>query len=380
MRIAMGAGSEVLGTPMRPQDIVGDVVAAEAEGFRSAWTVHFSRGVDALGVLAVAGTRTSRIDLGVGIVPTYPRHPLALAQQAATAQAFCGGRLTLGVGVSHRPVIEDLHGLSYQQPAAYMRDYLSVLVPLLREGSVRYRGSFYEVDGGFTVPGTSPVSVLVGALSPLMVQAAGELADGVVTRRAGPRTLGEQIVPQLRRAAGPRSAAWRLRDSATDKDGACSAGDSGRTCAPDCGTRKARRSPPRPPGWDAHRRSRRSPARDSRTYGKPCQAPDPRLRADPPPSWRPRPTRADGGRRASRRAHRAGGPPRPRVHRPRRSMRRAYPCRAYSPHRGGLRDRYPDRAAARPPHARLPTAPRKRACRARSARSRRSWPARRSIA
>ena len=199
----------MLGTPMRPQDIVGDVVAAEAEGFGSAWTVHFSRGVDALSVLAVAGTRTSRIDLGVGIVPTYPRHPLALAQQAATAQAFCGGRLTLGVGVSHRPVIEDLHGLAYQQPAAHLRDYLSVLVPLLREGSVCYRGNFYEVDGGFTVPGTSPVSVLVGALSPLMVQAAGELADGVVTWLAGPRTLGEQIIPRLHRAAGNWAAAGR---------------------------------------------------------------------------------------------------------------------------------------------------------------------------
>ena len=206
MRIAMGAGSEVLGTPVRPQDIVGDVVAAEADGFRSAWTVHFSRGVDALGVLAVAGTQTSQIDLGVGIVPTYPRHPLALAQQAATAQAFCGGRLTLGVGVSHRPVIEDLHGLAYQQPAAHMRDYLSVLVPLLREGRVRYRGAFYEVDGGFTVPGTSPVAVLVGALSPLMVQAAGELADGVVTWLAGPRTLGEDIIPRLHRAAENRAA------------------------------------------------------------------------------------------------------------------------------------------------------------------------------
>ena len=209
MRIAMGAGSEVLGTPVRPQDIVADVVAAEADGFGSAWTVHFSRGVHALTVLAVAGTQTSRIDLGVGIVPTYPRHPLALAQQAATAQAFCGGRLTLGVGVSHRPVIEDLHGLAYQQPAAHMRDYLSVLVPLLREGSVRYRGVFYQVDGGFTVPGTSPVEVLVGALSPLMVQAAGELADGVVTWLAGPRTLGEEIIPWLHRAAGNRAAGNR---------------------------------------------------------------------------------------------------------------------------------------------------------------------------
>jgi len=206
MRIAMGVGGEVIGAPMAPQDVVEDVVRAEADGFGSAWSVHFSRGVDALDVLAVAGTRTSRIDVGVGIVPTYPRHPLALAQQAATTQAFCGGRLTLGVGVSHRPVIEDLHGISYTRPAAHMRDYLSVLVPLLREGSVRHRGEFYQVDGGFVVPGTRPVSVLVGALSPLMVQAAGELADGVVTWLAGPRSLGEDIVPRLRAAAAGRPA------------------------------------------------------------------------------------------------------------------------------------------------------------------------------
>ena len=206
MRIAIGVGGEVTGTPMSPQDIVDDVVRAEADGFGSAWSVHFSRGVDALDVLAVAGVRTSRIELGVGIVPTYPRHPLALAQQAATTQAFSGGRLTLGVGVSHRPVIEDLHGLRYTRPAAHIRDYLSVLVPLLREGSVRHRGEFYQVDGGFVVPGTSPVPVLVGALSPLMVQAAGELADGVVTWLAGPRSLGEQIVPRLHAAARGRSA------------------------------------------------------------------------------------------------------------------------------------------------------------------------------
>lgn len=220
----MGVGGEVIGAPMTPQDIADDVVRAEADGFGAAWCVHFSRGVDALDVLAVSGARTSRIDLGVGIVPTYPRHPLALAQQAATTQAFCGGRLTLGVGVSHRPVIEDLHGLKYARPAAHMREYLSVLVPLLRDGSVRHRGEFYQVDGGFVVPGTSPVSVLVGALSALMVQAAGELADGVVTWLAGPRSLGEQIVPRLRAAAGGRPgprvvaalpvAVWADRDTA----------------------------------------------------------------------------------------------------------------------------------------------------------------------
>ncbi len=92
MRIAIGVGGEVTGTPMSPQDVVDDVVRAEADGFGAAWSVHFSRGVDALDILAVAGTRTSRIELGVGIVPTYPRHPLALAQQVATTQAFSGGQ------------------------------------------------------------------------------------------------------------------------------------------------------------------------------------------------------------------------------------------------------------------------------------------------
>jgi len=137
----------------------------------------------------------------VGVVPTYPRHPLALAQQAATTQALCGGRLTLGVGVSHRPVIEDLHGLSYTSPAAHMRDYLAVLMPLLREGSVTHRGEFYQVDGGFTVVGASPVPVVVGSLSPKMVRVAGELADGIVTWLAGPRSLSEVMVPELQAAA-----------------------------------------------------------------------------------------------------------------------------------------------------------------------------------
>lgn len=201
MRIAMGIGGDVLGVPTSPRDLVEQVRSAEAAGFPSAWSVHFTRGVDALNVFAVAGTQTSRIELGVGIVPTYPRHPLALAQQAATTQAFCGGRLTLGVGVSHRPVIEGMHGIPYASPAAHMRDYLSVLTPLLRDGSVSHRGEFYQVEGGFTVPGTSPVPVVVGALSPRMVQVAGELADGVVTWLAGLRTLDGHIVPGVHKAA-----------------------------------------------------------------------------------------------------------------------------------------------------------------------------------
>lgn len=206
MRIGMTVGGEVIGRPGSPVATADEVRRAEDEGFAGAWAVHFSRAADALTALAVAGTVTSRIDLGVGVVPTYPRHPLPLAQQAATAQAFCGGRLTLGVGVSHRPVIEGLHGLAYTEPAEHLREYLTVLVPLLRGEEVSFDGRHHRVHGGFRVPGAAPVSVLVGALSERGVRAAGELADGVVTWLAGPRTLGERIVPALTGAAAGRLA------------------------------------------------------------------------------------------------------------------------------------------------------------------------------
>jgi len=204
VRIGMTIGGDVLARPSAPAEVVADARRAEDEGFATAWSVHLSRAFDALTTLAVAGTQTTRIELGVGVVPTYPRHPLALAQQAATAQTFCGGRLTLGVGVSHRPVIEDLHGLPYSSPAAHMREYLTVLGPLLRGEPVTFAGEHYRVDGGFAVPGAQRVSVLVGGLSPRMVRVAGELADGVITWLVGPRTVGD-VDKVLQEAAAGRA-------------------------------------------------------------------------------------------------------------------------------------------------------------------------------
>jgi len=197
----MGIGTEALGTPADPASLAEQAAAAEAAGFPAAWCVHFSRGIDSLSALLAAGNRTERIELGVGVVPVYPRHPVALAQQAATVQALVGGRLTLGVGVSHRPVIEAMHGLAYAKPAAYMREYLSVLRPMLHEGKASFDGEFFRVGAELTVRGTTPVPVLVGGLSTKMVRAAGELADGVVTWLAGRRTLADRIVPGVRAAA-----------------------------------------------------------------------------------------------------------------------------------------------------------------------------------
>jgi 5,10-methylenetetrahydromethanopterin reductase len=201
MLICVGIGTEVMGEPRAPDRLVEDIRRAEADGFPAAWCTHFSRGVDALSVLAAAGAVTTTIDLGVGVVPTYPRHPVALAQQAATVQSLVGDRLTLGVGVSHPPAIEGMYGLPYARPAAHMREYLAVLGPVLETGEVCFEGEFFRVDASVAVPGTSRVSVVVGALSPGMLRAAGELADGAVTWLVGRRALEETVVPILHQAA-----------------------------------------------------------------------------------------------------------------------------------------------------------------------------------
>ncbi len=110
--------------------LVDELVRAEELGLQSAWLVNI-RSYDALTVLALAGQRTSRIELGTNVVPTYPRHPSALAQQALTTQAAAGGRLLLGIGLSHRVTMEQSLGFDWSRPVRHMREYLNALRPLL---------------------------------------------------------------------------------------------------------------------------------------------------------------------------------------------------------------------------------------------------------
>ena len=176
---------------------------AEADGFDSYWLPqHF--GADMLTIIAMAGMQTSRIELGTAVVPTYPRHPVALAQQALTAQVAAGGRLTLGIGVSHRSTIEDWLGLSYAHPARHIEEYLSVLRPLLYESGVDFRGREFQVAGELQIPDADMVSVpvVMAALGPRMLEIAGRLADGAVTWMTGPVTLRDHVVPRLNDAAG----------------------------------------------------------------------------------------------------------------------------------------------------------------------------------
>lgn len=173
---------------------------AEAAGFDAAWAVNtFS--YDAITLIALAGRVTSSIELGTFVVPTYPRHPVALAQQALTASAATSGRFTLGIGLSHKVVIENMLGLDYSKPVRHMREYLSVLAPLLEGGPVAFRGEEYRVMARVSVPGATKPPLIVAALGPQMLKLAGAMADGTATWMGGPKYLRETAIPLIRAAA-----------------------------------------------------------------------------------------------------------------------------------------------------------------------------------
>ena len=194
MRIGIFASDANLST------LVEKATEAEADGFDSFWLPQIF-GVDALSAHTLIGTTVPRIELGTAVVPTYPRHPITLAGQALTASAASGGRLTLGVGLSHQFVVESMWGYSFDKPVRHMREYLTALVPLCAGESVSFTGETVTANGGIMIEGAAPVPVLVAALGPAMLKLAAERTGGTITWMTGPKTLADHTVPTLRKAA-----------------------------------------------------------------------------------------------------------------------------------------------------------------------------------
>ena len=175
--------------------------AAAEDGFASAWMANIF-GLEALTTLALAGSQVPGIEVGTAVVPTYPRHPAVLAQQALTADLALGGRLVLGIGLSHQIVIQDMYGYSFDRPARHMREYLSVLVPLLAGQHVDFDGETVHAHIGLSVPRPErKIPLLLAALAPRMLRLAGEQADGTVLWMTGPKTVRDYIVPTITKAA-----------------------------------------------------------------------------------------------------------------------------------------------------------------------------------
>lgn len=179
--------------------LLDQVEAAEAAGVTQLWLTQNPTSLDALTFFAAALGRTEHIRLGTSIVPTYPRHPLALAQQAATVAALSPGRLRLGVGPSHRPAIEPTYGLKMEAPLVHLREYVGVLRAALWDGAVDHQGRFFTAR---VAQHRAPrIPILISALGEQAYRLAGELADGAISWNCPPTYLHDVALPALRAGA-----------------------------------------------------------------------------------------------------------------------------------------------------------------------------------
>lgn len=182
--------------------LAADIEWAESAGLDTAWMPQVPDDFDCLTMVSLMAAHSSRIELGTAVVPLQAQHPIALARQALSVHAVTGGRLALGVGPSHHWIIRDMLGLPYEKPAAYTRDYLEVLnAAIAGPGPVDVENDSFTVHNPTVLAADPPMPVLVAALGPVMLQIAGELADGTVLWMADERAIGEHIAPKITKAA-----------------------------------------------------------------------------------------------------------------------------------------------------------------------------------
>lgn len=187
-------------TPQALNLLRDQLLMAVDDGFSSAWMANIF-GVDALTAFAVVGSGITGIEVGTAVVPTYPRHPAVLAQQALTTALALDSQLILGIGLSHKIVIEDMYGYSFDGPARHMSEYLSILLPLLDGQPVASEGKTMRASIGLSVPRKGTVPVMLAAMGPQMLRIAGQRTDGTILWMTGPATVRDYIVPTIAAAA-----------------------------------------------------------------------------------------------------------------------------------------------------------------------------------
>ncbi|MEM9036628.1 MAG: TIGR03564 family F420-dependent LLM class oxidoreductase [Actinomycetota bacterium] len=186
--------------PNKVDALVGAIRAAHEDGFGSYWTAQIFE-ADALTAFAVAGREVPDIKLGTAVVPTYPRHPMMLAQQALTVQAAIGDRLLLGIGLSHQPVVEGMWGIPFERPVRHLREYLDALVPLVNDRTASVSGEMVTSRGPIDLGDAPACPVLVAALGEQTLKTVGKRCDGTITWMVGPGTLADHTIPVIREAA-----------------------------------------------------------------------------------------------------------------------------------------------------------------------------------
>jgi probable F420-dependent oxidoreductase len=172
------------------------VKLAEELGYESVYLTHIA-GREPFIVLTAYALATERIRVGTGVTPIYTRTPANMAQTAVTLDELSGGRLNLGLGVSHRPVVEGWYGNTIDKPVREMREYVAI-VRAIAAGEDPPAGEKWQT--GFRLGGIDPrpgMKVYVSALSPAMLRAAGAIGDGVVLWLCNPEYIERVVVPEV---------------------------------------------------------------------------------------------------------------------------------------------------------------------------------------
>jgi F420-dependent oxidoreductase-like protein len=202
MRIGLMVGPERGRYATKVERMRADAQWAEEAGLATVWIPQIPDEFDALTAAALLGAKTTRIEIGTAVVPVQPRHPVALAQQALSVQAVCNGRLSLGLGVSHHWIIDEMMGLPYERQARTMRAYLDVLqVAFAGPGPVDVENGMFRIHNPLDITDVAPTPLLIAALGPRMLELCGERTDGTILWLADERAIGGHVVPALVRAS-----------------------------------------------------------------------------------------------------------------------------------------------------------------------------------
>ncbi|WP_165423652.1 LLM class flavin-dependent oxidoreductase [Ktedonosporobacter rubrisoli] len=181
------------------QEVVESIQKAEAAGIQQIWMPQIGP-LDTPTIFTAAALQTQQIRFNVGVVPTYTRHPLILAQQALAFDQVAPGRLRLGIGSSNKVLIEDVYGVPMgKKPLSQTREYMSVLRAAIETGQVEYQGEFFQVH--YHEETTASIPLIISALGEKAFETAGEISDGALPWLAPIPYLLEKALPALKKGA-----------------------------------------------------------------------------------------------------------------------------------------------------------------------------------
>ena len=180
------------------QDIQATIQRAEELGVDAVWMTTGGARLDSITVFAAAATSTQRITFGTSIVPTFPRHPLVVAQQVQVVAQLAPGRFRLGLGPSHRPTMRAM-GIQMPNPLGHLREYLRIVKSLLQEGKVDFDGEYYQAHESIAEPVDVPV--MASALQSGSFELCGAEADGAISWVCPLAYLRDTALPAMKKGA-----------------------------------------------------------------------------------------------------------------------------------------------------------------------------------